>query len=152
MLQELEFGFVPHHIVNDLQDIGNWKVLMCSYKYYLLLGLGQIVVFMDRSVQLMKHVQHVHCLVYHTRLILCSTLLSQSRANAIDNLHKSLRDVYDRSQIMPELSKFVSFLVQLVSGKINPHAHNMAHACMHMKSSLSFTYLFIFSCQHRSQL
>lgn len=23
---QVEFGFVPHHVVVDLQDIGNWKV------------------------------------------------------------------------------------------------------------------------------
>lgn len=42
-------------------------------------------------------------------------LLLQSRANAIDNLHKALKDVGDKSQLLPSLPKFVAFLMQLVA-------------------------------------
>ncbi len=42
-------------------------------------------------------------------------LLSQSRANAIDSLQKALRDVPDKSQLLPGLQRFVSFLVTLVA-------------------------------------
>eukprot|EP00201_Polytomella_parva_P005862 CAMPEP_0175084752 /NCGR_PEP_ID=MMETSP0052_2-20121109/28248_1 /TAXON_ID=51329 ORGANISM="Polytomella parva, Strain SAG 63-3" /NCGR_SAMPLE_ID=MMETSP0052_2 /ASSEMBLY_ACC=CAM_ASM_000194 /LENGTH=361 /DNA_ID=CAMNT_0016356619 /DNA_START=100 /DNA_END=1185 /DNA_ORIENTATION=- len=59
----MEFGFVPKSVINDLQDIGNWKL----------------------------------------------------RASAIDSLQKSLREVSDKSTILPGLSQFVSFLMSLLA-------------------------------------
>lgn len=39
----------------------------------------------------------------------------QSRATAIDSLHKALRDVLEKSQLLAGLPKFVGFLMQLVA-------------------------------------
>ncbi|KAF5833410.1 armadillo-type protein [Dunaliella salina] len=39
----------------------------------------------------------------------------KSRASAIDNLHKALHDVGDKTQLLPGLPRFVAFLVTLVA-------------------------------------
>eukprot|EP00983_Pelagomonas_calceolata_P129186 1161585-Pelagomonas_calceolata.AAC.27 len=55
----------------------------------------------------------------HAHLRTCFKLLAlshlQSRASAIDNLHKALHDVGDKSQLLPGLPRFVAFLVTLVA-------------------------------------
>jgi hypothetical protein len=88
------FGFVPVQVVQDLQDIGNWKVCavlsfhlaaMCSRK---LASIGNTIIETWGGL-----------------------VCSQSRASAIDNLSRALRDVGDKAQLLPSLPNFVAFLV-----------------------------------------
>ena len=41
--------------------------------------------------------------------------VSQSRASAIENLHKALKDVQDTSALLPSLPRFVNFIMTLVA-------------------------------------
>lgn len=72
--------------------------------------------------------------------VLCFPCAFQSRANAIDQLQRALRDVGDRSQILPGLPRFVSFLVQLVSGEylawgVHHHAAHTLQVMVQLNSA-----------------
>ncbi len=92
----LAFGFVPHHVVQDLQDIGNWKVRAARRPQF---GAW----WHART----REVNTLHCMRSHC---------SQLRASAIDNLHRALRDVPERTSISgAALEEFVAFLCTLIA-------------------------------------
>ena len=105
----LEWGWCPQQVIADLADIGNWKVS----------AAGLCVPLHISCMQTLPPVVNAPASIYTHRASVAVAMRAlhtlQSRASAVDSLHKALRDVPNKSQIIPGLPRFASFLVALVA-------------------------------------
>lgn len=90
----LDFNCVPHWVVEDLRDVGNWKVRPAWRA-------------------------RVHCWACRAGACAARPTLparaAQARAAAVEALHSAVLEVQDKLVLLPTLSKLLQFLMSLVA-------------------------------------
>lgn len=99
----MDFGFVPSQVVKELEEIGNWKVLVATLSAAF---LTQMILSSKTSQGTSPHPQK-----YTLKCILLCC--SQARSAAVDKLYSALQKVQDKDILLPTLSKLLRFLAIL---------------------------------------